>query len=257
MLYPLLLTLLAHDLYLMPASFTPAPGTHLRLTYQNGDEFPAANSPVKLERLRHTALLMKQGRTDFKDLSLTPTNTVASVHIPASGIGILTSYTIPNFIELDAKEFTTYLEHENLNHIIAWRAAHNEAARPGRERYSKFVKSLIAVGASDDYYKHVAGLTIEFIPAANPYALKPGDSLPVQVLFRGKPLAAAAVESAWLESGKPVLKTIGRTDVDGRITIPIVASGPHRLHVIQMERCADPQAADWESFWASLTFAIR
>ena len=31
----------------------------------------------------------------------------------------------------------------------------------------------------------------------------------------------------------------------------------HRLHAIAMERFADPKVADWESFWASLTFEIQ
>ena len=47
---------------------------------------------------------------------------------------------------------------------------------------------------------------------------------------------------------------IGKTDAQGRIALP-VKSGKWRLHTIYMERIAEPDA-DWESFWATLTFEI-
>ena len=52
------------------------------------------------------------------------------------------------------------------------------------------------------------------------------------------------------------MEVVGRTDANGRARITVKATGPHRLHAIVMVRCAAPEAADWESFWASLTFEI-
>jgi hypothetical protein len=250
------LPLIGHDLYLMPERFVTAPGSRLHLVFQNGDDFPKAFSPVKTERLRNTRLISQLGTADFENIVAGVTNTTAKVLAANEGLAILTANTIPNFIQLEAKEFRSYLEHENLSEVIAWRDQHGEAGRPGRERYSKFVKSLIRVGKADGFYSKVAGLTIEIIPEVNPYGLHPGQLLPVQVLFRGKPAANIAVESAWLENGKAKLETIGRTDSLGKLGIPVKSSGPHRLHAIVMERCADAKAADWESFWASLTFEI-
>lgn len=247
----------AHDLYLMPDSFTPKAGTQLRVVFQNGDEFPTAGAATKPERLRNTRLLSRAGKAEFEKITAQPTNTTADVHVPGPGLAILTATTTPNFIELDPRKFAEYLTHENLTNALQWREAHGETSKPGKERYTKFVKSLLHVGThKDDYYREKTGLTIEIVPEADPYSLKPGQSLPVQVLFRGRPAADVAVESAWLAGGKAEMQTFGRTDSQGRITIPIKATGPHRLHAIVMERCADPQAADWESFWASLTFAI-
>ena len=247
---------LAHDLYLMPARFIVEPGASLKLAFQNGDAFPVASAPVQLERLRDTQLRSRAATVPFADLAAGARNTTATVPMPAEGVAILTARTIPNFIELKAKEFTSYLEHENLTEAIQWRQAHGESAKPGRERYSKYVKSLIQAGVPDSYFRERTGLTIEIIPEVNPYALGPGATLPVQVLFRGVPAVNVAVESAWLENGKAKLAVVGRTDANGRVRIPLKAMGPHRLHAIVMERCAEPQAADWESFWASLTFEI-
>ncbi len=246
-----------HDLYLMPEKFVIGGGGRLRIAFENGDEFPSGGSAVKPARLRNTRLLSKAGSADFEKIAEQGKHTVAAVRVPGSGLSILMGNTIPNFIELDAPKFKSYLEHENLNEVVAWREAHGESTKPGRERYSKYVKSLVLAGKPDAFYKERTGLTIEIVLEADPYSLSPGKTLPAQVLFRGKPAANIAVESAWLESGKAKMETIGRTDKDGRIRIPIVAVGPHRLHAIVMERCAEPKVADWESFWASFTFEIQ
>jgi len=247
-----------HDLYMMPELFVTKAGTVLKVVFQNGDEFPEATSPVKPERLRNTRLVSKAGTAEFEQITAEATRTTAMVKVPGAGLAILTANTIPNFIELDAEKFRSYLEHENLTGTLKWREAHGEANKPGRERYSKYVKSMIRVGDfKDEFFREKTGLTIEIIPEASPYLLKPGDKLPVQVLFRGKPAVDVAVESVWLQAGKAKMETIGRTDKNGRIVISVKAPGPHRLHAIVMERCTEPAAADWESFWASLTFSIE
>ncbi|MEJ7605783.1 MAG: DUF4198 domain-containing protein [Bryobacteraceae bacterium] len=119
------------------------------------------------------------------------------------------------------------------------------------------MKALIQAGTPDTYYRERTGLAIEIIPEADPYSLQPGATLPVQLLFRGSPAVDVAVESAWLEGGKAKMEIVGRTDKSGRVRVPVKATGPYRLHAIVMERCAEPQVADWESFWASLTFEVQ
>lgn len=246
----------AHDLYLMPEPWTARPGQTILVAYQNGDEFPEGVANVKPERLRRTEMLWRGGAVPLEGIAAEQKRTVARVKAPGEGTLMLISHTIPNFIELDAEKFHHYLEHENLNHIIDWRKANREARNPGREMYSKFVKSLVRCGKPDGFHSTEAGLTIEFIPEADPYSLRPGQALPVVLKFRGRPQADVAVESAWLEGGQAKMETVGRTDNQGRVRIPIRATGPHRLHAIVMERRAERTQADWESFWATLTFSI-
>jgi hypothetical protein len=246
----------AHDLYLMPEPFVTRPGAVLLVVYQNGDEFPQGTANVKPERLRRTELIWKGGSAPFENIRAEEKRTTARVRVPGEGTMVLVSHTLPNFIELDPQKFQHYLEHENLDEILNWRKQHGEAGKPGREIYSKYVKSLVRSGRPDGFHSHEAGMTIEFIAEADPYALRPGHELPVQLKFRGQPKAGVAVESAWLENGVAKMETIGRTGSDGRIRIPIRARGPHRLHAIVMERREDRSQADWESFWTTLTFSI-
>ena len=250
-------TIFSHDLYLMPQSFVVKPGEQLRIVFQNGEGFPDAPAITKPERLRNTQLLSKAGTAKFEKLEAQERNTTATVVIPGSGSLILTSNTVPNSIEFTASEFETYLAEEGLQHIIAWRKANNESLRKGSERYSKYAKSILQSASSDSYYKQRTGMPIEIIPESDPYAVKPGGSMMVRVLFKGAPAKDIAVEAAFLEAGKAKIQIVGRTDAKGRVRVPINAVGPHKLHALVMERCAEPNVADWESFWASLTFEVQ
>lgn len=245
-----------HDLYLMPQPFATQPGEEIAVVYENGDEFPTGVTNVNPARLRRTELIWRGGVVPLRDIQAQEKRTVARVRVPGEGIMVLVSLTIPNFIELDPEKFRQYLEHENLDHVLRWRKERGEEGKPGREIYSKYVKSLVLSGKADGFYAHQAGLTIEFVPERDPYSLRPGDALPVRLFLRGQPAPGVAVESAWLEGGRAKIESIGRTREDGRISVPIRAAGPHRLHAIVMERCRDASRADWESFWASLTFEI-
>ncbi|MCX7602457.1 MAG: DUF4198 domain-containing protein [Bryobacteraceae bacterium] len=245
-----------HDLYLMPEPWLVRPGQQIRVVYQNGDEFPEGVAPVRPERLRRAELLWKGGAAAFTDITAEEKRTVAMVRAPGEGTLMLISQTIPNFIELDAEKFEQYLRHENLDFVLRWRKENGESSAPGREIYSKYVKSLVRCGKGDGFHAYEAGLTIEFVAEADPYGLRPGQPLPVRLRFRGRPAAGVAIESAWLERGRAKMETIGRTDAEGRIVVPIRAAGPHRLHAIVMERRTDRTQADWESFWATLTFSI-
>ncbi len=248
---------LPHDLYLMPDPFAAKPGAILLVVYQNGDGFPEGVANVRPERLRRTELVWKGGTVPFTDITAGEKRTTARVRVPGQGTMILLSHTIPNVIELPPETFHKYLRHENLHHVIEWREKNGEADKPGREIYSKYVKSIVHAGAPDGFHAHAAGLVIEFIPEADPASLRPGGEFPVRLLYRGQPRAGAPVECAWLENGKARIETVGRTDAEGRIRVPIRAAGPHRLHTIVMERLEDRSRADWESFWATLTFSIR
>ncbi len=246
----------AHDLYLMPDQFIVEPGAQLRVVFENGDGFPEGEAPVAPDRLRNARLVSHAGVEPFTRITAETRRTTASVRVPGPGIAILTAETLPRFIELAPKKFHAYLEAEHLTHVLQWRRRNGEADKPGRELYSKYVKCLIQAGEADDFGARRAGLLIEFVPEVSPYSLRPGDRLPVRLLFRQAPAADVAVEVAWLEQGAGRTETVGRTDREGRIRVPLRAAGPHRLHAIVMERRSDRAEADWESFWATLTFAV-
>lgn len=248
----------AHDFYIFPDAFRIISGAAIRVGFHNGDSFPASEVAPIIARMKDAQLSSARGALPIQDLQVAGKRTLGTVLAPGgNGDLILSVHTAPNFIELAPDKFTSYLKEEGLIRIIEWRKQHGESTKAGRERYSKFAKSLLVSGAPDDFYVHSLGFPIEIIPEANPYTLQAGSQLPVRVMFRGKPAQGLPVESAWSGGGKSKTVVVGRTDAEGRIQIPLIAAGKWRLHSLMMERCAEPAVADWESFWASLTFEIR
>lgn len=249
-------TLLAHDLYLRPLPFQPKPGQTIRVEYHNGDNFPMSDVATKIERLREMELRSANGRTPFTNFRIEGAATVADVLAPQSaGTFWLVSRTQPNFIELAPAKFEDYLAHKGLHSIVEWRKNHGEAAKPGREIYSKYVKALGYVESSAGDISKPLGLAIEIVPLANPYAIAAGDHLPIRVLVRGKAQPGVAVEISHANGAKVSLERAVVTDAKGEASIPVGGAGLWKLHTIFMER-RDGKDADWESYWASLTFEL-
>jgi len=206
------------------------------------------------------------------DLSRAPLNgdlTWARV-VAADGGGALIGYE-SSFakIELDGPAFDAYLAAEGLDGPRAERARRGERG-PGRERYARCPKTWIA-GTDTKRALQPLGLTLEIVPLE-----VPGTSakLPLRVLYRGRPLAGALVR-AWQQPLSGSLASLAgslvpldaaardsvgpsvsaRTANDGTVTLAIPASGEWLVSVVHMVRSTEPEIADWQSYWASLTFA--
>ena len=232
--------LTAHDTYLMPAKFVVKSGKPLLVSVHNGDSFPSSEHATDPGRLK----------TSLSDLRIGGRATHGIIASPKPGSFYVTAETLPKRIVIEPEKFDAYLREEGMQHWIARRTPKSQT-----ELYRKFAKALVTADGPDAGYAAPAGLTIEIVPEADPSSIRVGGSLPVQVLFRGKPAAGLQVERAWANDGKSDRRIVGRTDKNGRIAIPVDSEGRWRLHAVQMQVSTSPEA-DWESFWASLTFEI-
>jgi hypothetical protein len=217
------------------------------------DGFPQGGEVPK--RLRDASLHSADGVVllgePLADIAIKRSTMTAAVSRP--GHHIATIVAAANTVAMEPGEFLDYLKEEGLTHVIDARTASGQDKLPAKERYTEYAKSIFLAGTPNDVYKKVVGLPIEIVPEKDPYALKPGNSLPVRVLVRGAPAAGLEIRTA--SSGGRIEAT-GRTSVDGRISIPLSTAGPYRLHALHMERVTD-DSADWESLWATLTFEVR
>ena len=92
------------------------------------------------------------------------------------------------------------------------------------------------------------------MPDANPYRLKAGDDLSLRVLSKGRPLAGALVTAyPHAEPSRPVRQ---RSDNEGRVTLRLDRAGAWLIKSVHMERIDESEQADWQSWWASLTFEL-
>ena len=194
--------------------------------------------------------------------------------------GVLLAYE-SNFVPIahTSRQFDEYLHEEGLTGPME--ARRKSASRDTvRERYRRCAKSWLPgnagppppgttgeralLGPDTARATTPIGQPLEIVPLALPGS---GPSLRVRVLAEGRPLAAALLR-AWrapLDSlGLPTDAAIrdsvamaleARTDARGEALVPCAAEGEWLVSVVDMRPSRDKKAAEWESTWASLTFA--
>lgn len=114
----------------------------------------------------------------------------------------------------------------------------------------KFHKSLYAWS---DRFARPLGLRFEIVPLTNPFVLKQGQVLPVQVLVDGKPFASADVEYGF--HGDKALKV--QADDQGRASVPILTSGEQFIAVDNKIPSASPAEKQMTSLATSLRFELK
>ena len=171
------------------------------------------------------------------------------------GLAVLGYRSRTGSTELPAARFEAYLREEGLEYVIALRGHQGESQRPGRELFSRCAKALVQVGGSGGVgYDRRLGFMLELVPERSPYGLLPGDTLAVRLLFRDRPLKDAQV--AAVHASAPTSPLLLRTDTDGRVHLPLAREGMWLVKSVHMVPAAGESPADWESFWASLTFEL-
>ena len=231
------LPLAAHDLYLMPSNFFPSKGEQIAVAVHNGDGFPQSEDAAAPDRLRDATLYSSKAAYNILNFKAQGLAVVGDARVKETGTLLLALRTTPNSIEMDAAAFHKYLKHEGWDSVIDWRAKNGQDGARGRERYTKFAKSLIQSGAPDGNFSRQAGFTVEFVPVQNPYEAKRGSSLPVRLLLRGQPAAGVLVTlSSAAAQGRAVHTTLGRTDLQGIINVPLHSVARYRLHAIVLEQ---------------------
>ena len=252
----------AHEFWLSPSSYRQSKGDTLEIAAFVGTGFRGEGSPYAAPRTRSFELL------GAKMLDLRPATLngelVFARFIAADAGGALVAYESGfTRLTLPASDFDRYLELEGLTQPRAARAKLGAGAGDGRERYARCAKTWIG-GGDGRRALRAAGLTLEVVPLDAPSV---GSPLRVRVLFRGKPLAGALVRAwcaplgrGWAPRNEAVRDSAGpraqaRSDREGIATIPISGVGEWLIGVVHMVPCREREAADWESYWASLTFA--
>lgn len=250
----------AHDLFLTLNSFFLAPHTTARVSVMNGT-FSTSEGAVARERLRDLSVVAAGSRREL-DRSLwdSADAKLALVHVPVteSGTYVIGASLLPREITLHGSDFNGYLETEGILPILERRRERGELESAARERYHKHVKALLQVGTerSDDYAA-VLGYPAELVPLENPYLLRRGQSLRVQALVEGQPVASQVVISGGRTAGGARIEPRRSvTDSTGVAVVRLMPAGRWYVKFIHMEPAVS-DSLDYESKWATLTFQVR
>jgi uncharacterized GH25 family protein len=247
----------AHDYWLAPGSYRPAVGKPVPVQLLVGDEFEAEiERTLKKSNTVRFQLLDGQGTSiDLLKISEEGQKPLVQLNLPQPGAYVLGLQRDWARIEMEAEKFHKYLEHEGLLDVIQLRKDSGEADKPASERYRRYLKSLLlADSVAGETRKQQLGHRLEILPLKDPSAMKPGGKLPVQVLFESKPLANVQVAAMGREGKEQVTINRSRTDKEGRVELKIDHAGEWIVRLVYLRRCVEPEEADWESFWAAMTF---
>ena len=257
---------LAHEFWLQPARFRLTPGDAVNVRPLVGKNFQGAPWGNRASKILAFA---RYGPAPADSTNLAPTpggaladtfRTAVAFARPGTHLVVLRSNLA--FTELPAEQFTAYLREEGLELALHRRQERGQQAQPGREAYRRCAKALVQAGAlapaADTAYRRVLGLPLELVPEQNPYRLAADKALTVRVLRGGRPAFGAAVQ-VWQRqpSGLPTTHYTTRANQSGRVLLRLSGPGPYLLATVDMHPAplSLRERTDWQSVWASLTFA--
>lgn len=248
-----------HDFWVQPTRYWIAPNSTAAVSLQVGHGKDRVRWDSDLRRVTTFRTVGPGGVKDQRSaLRIGAVEQDHPVAFGASGTYLL--YLTTDFAEseLPGLRFTDYAKAEGLTAALAERDRTKMTDRPGREMYTRRAKAIVQVGpvsaSGDAVVMKPLGLSLEIVPEANPYAVDAGDSLPVRVIYEGKPLAGATVKLNNLDFDFRPIEVL-KTDAAGRAVFRMPRAGSWQLNVI-WSKPIKSRRADFETTFSSLTFGF-
>ena len=246
-------SLSAHDFWIEPTGFMADVGRVVGVKLRVGQDFHGDPVPRSDASIGDFVVVDAAGRREI--VGRDGADPAGLLRVTSPGLMVIGYHSRPSPVTLPADKFTDYLKEEGRDAVIAARAKTLGSQRDGREIFSRAAKSLVRSGemtaASGD---RVLGFPIELVAERNPYQMRSGDQLSVRLTYKDAPLAGALIVA--FNQRHPFLKKRVRSDQNGRATFTIDEPGPWLVKAVHMVPAPTGSNADWESFWASLTFEI-
>jgi hypothetical protein len=256
-------TAFAHDFWLATSLWHAVPGATVVVTANIGDDiYPQSENapgPGGVDSLRligpTTLALTPRYRAIGKSLA-------ADVTLPLDDTTYMAVMVVKGrFLSMDGGKFLVYLKEQGLDRLVDEVNGRSEAQKKSRERYWRDAKVLIHAGdGPSDHVMRPVGLPAELVPDTDLTRARAGETISVRLLAEGRPVSDAQVSLTAAAPG-PIASRVSRarTDHEGRARLTLAKLGPYLLTTVYMVRRegeVGEQAADWESYWCSLTFDI-
>ena len=256
-------TAFAHDFWLATSHWHAAPGATVVVTANIGDDiYPKSeNAPgpggVDSLRLIGPTTLALTPRFRVIDKSL-----AADVTLPLDATTYMAVMVVKaRFLSLEGSRFLGYLQEQGLDRLVDEVNRRGEAQKKSRERYWRDAKVLIHAGdGPSDHVTRPVGLPAELVPDTDLTRARVGETIGVRLLADGTPVPDAQVSLTAAGPG-PIASRVSRarTDGEGRARLTLEQLGPYLIttvHMVRREGELGEQAADWDSYWCSVTFDV-
>jgi uncharacterized GH25 family protein len=246
--------LMAHDMWIEPTVFSPAPGDIVGMRLRVGQDLLGDPLPRDPKLVNQFVVVDSEGRKPL--VGRDGGDPAGYMRVAAPGLHVVGYFSNPSMADLTADKFNQYLKEEGLDAIAAARAKRHETNSPVHEQFSRCAKSLVLSGrASESQGDKTLGFTLELVAERNPYTLHAGEDLPVRLTYQTRPLEGTLVVA--INRLNPADKQSARTDGEGRVKLKLRSSGMWMIKAVHTLPAAAGTNADWSSYWASLTFELR
>jgi uncharacterized GH25 family protein len=243
--------LAAHDMWIEPTTFSPETGRIIGVRLRVGQDLlgdPLGYDPALIDQF---VFEDASGRKPV--VGRAGADPAGFLRVAAPGLLVIGYRSQPSAVELTPEKFNQYLKEEGLDAVAAQRAVRHETGAKARELFSRCAKSLVLSGpTSAAQGDRALGFTLELVAERNPYALTPGQDLPLRLTYQNRPLAGALVVA--INRLNPMDKVTARSDSDGRVHFALNQAGMWLVKAVHMVPAPAGANAEWQSYWASLTF---
>lgn len=248
---------LGHEYWIDPERFAVPTGEAIRADLRVGQAFEGAALIYNPASFRRFEIASPEGLAPVEGrLGDRP----AMAETAPEGLAVVALATADSKLTYKAfADFESFVTHKAADWTIDEHRARGLPENGFVEAYSRYAKSLVAVGAARGSDRAL-GLETEFVALLNPYADDLSGGLPVELHYRGAPRGGAQVEIFEKAPDGMVEVTTVTTDAGGRATIPVRPGYRYMIDAVVLRApspaLAEATGAVWESLWANLTFAV-
>jgi len=244
----------AHDFWLEAHPFYTSVGKAVDISIHVGSQFNGDSLPNINDWYDDFSYFDGTSRKPIKgELGRDP----AGYFIPKkSGSYVIGYQSTASYVEIDSTTFMKYITEEGLDNALPYAEKIRREGSVAKENFIRHAKALVQAGDGfdNDSSMQAFDYTLEIIPLENPYQKQPGEALNVRILYNGH--AAENILLQAFTKASPEHKQRVRSNAQGIASIKLDKTGEWLLKAVKIVRIKGNKA-DWQSHWASLTFALK
>jgi len=255
----------AHEFWIEPSDFYPDTGSLVTADLVIGTDFLGYSTPYTPDNIAAFGVIDAVDDTPIKGRY----GDVPAGQFKAGvdGLAIIYHQTGPLFVDYQKPEkFMAFASQKGFADIAGLYKQTPAENFTLLEQYRRFAKSLIRVGQPSDSAKggsgghdRVLGLELELVALTTPYDQPPPKNMVAAVYESSVPRPRAQVTVFVRHNPRKIDQFTLTTNEDGVVTIPLLPGRQYLLDSVVLRRPLHAESvagADWESLWASLTFAV-
>lgn len=219
----------AHDFWIEPSTFRPAPATMFTASLRLGENFEGEIVPRRPSRI--VTFTVRDGAGEQPVNGFVNQDPAGYVRIDRAGTVVIGYSGVPYPHDVSRATFEKFLREEGIENVLV-------TGGRQRERFQRFAKSIVHVGD-----RHTRAPAFGFL-----FELVPDEGDVVRVLYQQRPLPGTLV-AAISSDGRRVS---ARSDAGGNATLKL-DKGVWLIKSVHVLPAAPGSDYDWDSLWASVT----